>query len=81
MTWSEEVAKAEKVPFLHLNKLVMGKYAEMTPDDIKAKYFTPGTDNTHTSPAGAELNAACGAEGGRGLQDCTLKAYLLPEKK
>ena len=35
----------------------MGKYAALTPAEIKAKYFTPA-DNTHTSPAGAELNAA-----------------------
>jgi hypothetical protein len=58
----------------------MARYAEMTPEDIKAKLFTPA-DNTHTSPAGAELNAACVAEGIRGLKDCGLKDYLLPEKK
>ena len=38
-------------------------------------------DGTHTSPAGAELNAACAAEGLRELKDCELKDYLLPEKK
>jgi lysophospholipase L1-like esterase len=81
VTWSEEVAKAEKAHFVHLNNLVMARYAELTPADIKAKYFTPGADNTHTSPAGAALNAACVAEGVRGLTDCPLKDYLLPEKK
>ncbi|OWK43336.1 rhamnogalacturonan acetylesterase [Fimbriiglobus ruber] len=81
VVWSEEVAKAEKVPFLHLNRLVMSRYAEMTPADVKAKYFTPGTDNTHTNPAGAELNAKCVAEGVRELKDCILKDYLLSEKK
>lgn len=81
VVWSEEVAKAEKVPFVHLNKITMAKYAELTPEEIKAKYFTPGPDNTHTSPAGAELNAAGVAEGLRQLPDCTLKDYLLPEKK
>lgn len=80
VTWSEEVAKAEKAEFLNLNKIVMGKYAESTPVDIKSKYFTTA-DNTHTSPGGAELNAACVAEGLRGLKDCPLKDYLLPEKK
>ena len=78
--WSEEVATAEKVPFVHLNKIVMGKYADMTPADIKAKYFT-AADGAHTSPAGAELNAACVVEGLRELKDCVLKEYLLPEKK
>jgi oligogalacturonide lyase len=51
----------------------------MDPADIKAKYFTPA-DDTHTSPAGAELNAACVVEGLRELTDCKLKDYLLPPK-
>jgi lysophospholipase L1-like esterase len=78
--WSEEVAKAEKADFVNLNKIVMGKYSALTPADIKAKYFT-SADNTHTSPAGAELNAACVVEGVRELKDSALKDYLLPEKK
>jgi lysophospholipase L1-like esterase len=78
VTWAEEVAKAEKVPFVNLNRIVMGKYAGMDPADIKAKYFTPA-DDTHTSPAGAELNAACVVEGLRELKDCELKDYLKSE--
>jgi lysophospholipase L1-like esterase len=80
VAWSEEVAAAEKSDFVHLNQLVMAKYADLPPADIKAMYFT-AADNTHTSPAGAELNAACVAEGVRALKDCKLKDYLLPEKK
>jgi hypothetical protein len=80
VVWSEEVAKSEKAHFVNLNKIVMGKYAELTPVEIKSKYFTPA-DNTHTSPGGAELNAACVAEGLRELKDCPLKDFLLPEKK
>lgn len=80
VAWSEEVAAAEKVPFVHLNRIVLGRYAERTPAEVKEKYFTPGSDNTHTNPAGAELNAACVADGLRGLTDCRLKDYLLPEK-
>jgi lysophospholipase L1-like esterase len=78
--WSEEVARAEKVSFVNLNQLVLARYAGMPPADIKAKYFTTA-DNTHTSPAGAELNAAAVAEGLRGLKESALKDYLLPEKK
>ncbi|MFO0810968.1 MAG: rhamnogalacturonan acetylesterase [Gemmataceae bacterium] len=80
VAWSEEVAKAEMVPFVHLNKIAMSKYAELMPAEIKEKYFTPA-DGTHTSPAGAALNATCVVEGLRGLADCKLKDYLLPEKK
>ena len=43
---------------------------------LKAKYFTPA-DNTHTSPAGADLNAACVVEGIRALKDCPLSKYLV----
>jgi len=78
--WAAEVAAAEKVPFVHLNKLVMAKYAGLTPAEVKEKYFS-AADNTHTGPAGAELNAACVAEGLRGLADCPLKDALRPEKK
>lgn len=80
VAWSEEVAAAEKADFIHLNKLVMAKYAELTPAEIKAKYFT-AADNTHTSPAGAGLNAACLAQGVCALKDCKLKDYLFPKKK
>jgi len=78
--WAEEVAKAEKVPFVNLNRIVLSHYAGLKPADVKAKYFTLA-DNTHTSPAGAELNAACVVEGLRALKDCPLKDYLPPEKE
>jgi hypothetical protein len=77
VVWSEEVAKSQNAHFIHLNRITMNHYATMTPADIKAKYFTPGTDNTHTSPAGAERNAISVVEGIRGLKDCPLAGYLL----
>jgi rhamnogalacturonan acetylesterase len=76
--WSREVARSQNVPFIDLNKLVMGRYAGMTPEEIKAKYFTP-KDNTHTSPDGASLNAACVVQGLRDLKDCPLASYLRTE--
>ncbi len=75
VTWSEEVAKAEKVPFLHLNKLIMAHYATLPPAEIKTKYFTEA-DHTHTSPAGAAKNAECVAAGIRELTDVPLKDFL-----
>ena len=73
--WCEETAKAEKVLFAHLNRLVLADYAKEPLADVKAKYFT-SADNTHTSPAGAELNAAAVVRGIRELNDCKLKDYL-----
>jgi rhamnogalacturonan acetylesterase len=75
--WSEQIATAEKCLFVDLNRLVMGRYARIDPAEIKSKYFTPA-DNTHTSAAGAELNASTVAGGIRGLADCALAGYLLP---
>jgi lysophospholipase L1-like esterase len=76
VVWCEEVASAEKALFIDLNRLVMARYVGLDPAEVKAKYFTPA-DNGHTSPAGAELNAAAVVEGIRGLKDCPLVNYLL----
>ena len=75
---SAAVAEAEKVPFIHLNKIALSHYVGMLPQEIKAKYFTPA-DNTHTSPAGAELNARSVVEGLRELKDCPLAVFLKAE--
>ena len=69
------VAKSENVPLVNLNLLTMNRYAELSPKEIKQKYFTPA-DNTHTSPAGAELNAQSVVEGLRQLKDCPLAGFL-----
>jgi hypothetical protein len=51
----------------------------MTPDEIKAKYFT-SADNTHSSFAGAELNAQSVVEGLRALTNCPLTKFLIEPK-
>ena len=71
------VAENEKVPFIHLNQIVMSHYVGMPPKEIKEKYFTPA-DNTHTSLAGAELNAQSVIEGLRKLKSCPLNDDLCP---
>jgi pectinesterase len=73
--WSAEVARQEHVFFIPLNHLVLMHYVGMTPQEIKAKYFTTH-DNTHASPAGAALNASAVIEGLRALKDCSLNDYL-----
>ncbi len=73
------VAQAEHTPFINLNEITLSHYAGMTPGEIKEKYYTPA-DNTHTSLAGAELNARSVVEGLRALTNCPLRNYLLPER-
>lgn len=69
------VAKNENVPFINLNEITLSHYAGLTPPEIKAKYFT-AANNTHTSPAGAEVNAESVVEGLRQLKDCPLAGFL-----
>jgi lysophospholipase L1-like esterase len=78
--WAEEVATAEHVPFVDLNRIILKHYAGMKPDEIKSKYFTTA-DDTHTNADGADLNASAVIEGLRALSDDPLKAYLLAEPK
>jgi lysophospholipase L1-like esterase len=75
VTWSGQVAEAEHVPFINLNKIIMQHYVGMAPDEIKAKYFTTA-DDTHSSMEGAKLNASCVVEGLRGLKDVPVATYL-----
>ena len=53
----------------------MSHYVGMTPNEIKAKYFTTA-DNTHSSFAGAELNAQSVIEGLKMLTNCPLAGFL-----
>lgn len=73
--WAKQIAEQENAPFIDLQALILQKYTQMTPEQIKAKCFTPA-DNTHTSPEGAELNAQAVVEGIRQLHDVPLASYL-----
>ncbi len=70
-----QIATNENVLYINLNQITISNYVGLTPEAIKAKYFT-SADNTHSSPAGAELNAQSVITGLRAL-DCPLKNFLL----
>ena len=78
--WAGEVAKAEKVAFLDLNRIVADRYDTEGQEKAGSVYFS-SADHTHTLKAGAEVNAACVAAGLRALPDCPLAKFLLPEEK
>ena len=71
--WASQAAKAGGAAFVDLNALIADKYDALGAEKVKA-YF-PG-DHTHTSPAGAALNAACVVEGLKRLKACPLAAFL-----
>ncbi len=57
--WAAEVAAAEHAPFLDLESLILARYEKLDPGQVN-KLFEG--DHTHTSRAGAELNARIVAE-------------------
>lgn len=73
--WASQVAKQEGAFFVDLNEITALKYEKMQPDSVKAKYF-PG-DHTHTSKAGAIVNAESVMEGIKNIKNCPLNKYWL----
>ena len=76
--WAAEAAQAERALFIDLNEIVARHYEEVGPEKVQAEYFTT-VDHTHTSPAGAWLNATSVAEGIKQLKNCPLRKFLLPK--
>lgn len=71
--WTKQAAAMEHVPYIDLNKLAADKLDKMGKDAIQKLYYG---DHTHTSKAGAILNAQTVAEGLRSLKNCKLKNAL-----
>ena len=75
--WAAEAAKSGGARFIDLNEIIAKRYEAAGQEKVQAEYFGP-TDHTHTTPAGARVNAASVVEGIRGLTDCPLRDTLLP---
>jgi lysophospholipase L1-like esterase len=71
--WAEELARSQNVQFVDVTTLAADRYEAMGEEKVKAMF---GPDHTHTSPAGAELNAALVAEGLRRLKGNPLGKYF-----
>jgi lysophospholipase L1-like esterase len=74
--WAAETALSEGAFFIDLNERVARRYEETGAEKVHVELFTT-KDHTHTSWAGAALNAASVVEGLRELKDCTLVKALL----
>jgi len=77
--WAFEAAKQGGADFIDLNDIIARHYEAEGWEKVKTQYFM--TDRTHTTPVGAELNAACVVEGIKTLKNCKLCGYLLPQPK
>ncbi|MCJ7449190.1 MAG: hypothetical protein MUO72_16055 [Bacteroidales bacterium] len=72
--WTEESAVTAKAFFINLNEIIALKYETLGEEAVKTKLFL--TDHTHTTEAGAILNASVVAEGIKDLKRCKLRKYL-----
>ncbi|MDR2184479.1 MAG: rhamnogalacturonan acetylesterase [Treponema sp.] len=76
--WARQVALSEKIPFIDLNEI-----AAAVLDNIIIRFGLPvldayfKDDHTHSSLAGAKLNAALVVKALKGLENCALKNYCL----
>ena len=73
--WAAEAAKAGGALFIDLNEIVAARYEAVGQEKVQAEFFT-AADHTHTTPAGAAVNAECVVEGIRALAACPLRDTL-----
>jgi lysophospholipase L1-like esterase len=71
--WAAEVAAQERVGLVDLNEIIAAKYDALGAEKVEPLF---GDEHTHTSRAGAELNADCVVEGLRGLKDATVTGWM-----
>lgn len=73
--WAKQVAESNGAFFVDLFAIIADHYEELGQAKVKSDFFTE-KDHTHTTKAGAELNAQSVKEGIAGLKKCKLKKYL-----
>jgi len=75
--WAEQAAKAENAPFVDLNELIAERYDALGPEKVEPLFGDP---HTHTTAAGADLNAQCVIAGLKALADDALAGFLREDK-
>jgi lysophospholipase L1-like esterase len=76
--WAAEVAASEGVAFVDLDEIIALRYDAMGPEKVEAMFADAGT---HTTRAGAELNAECVVEGLKALKNDPLEGYFAVKGK
>ena len=72
--WAAEAAKDGGAFFIDLNELVASKYETIGQDTVTTKFFLK--DHTHTTMAGAKVNAEAVVTGLKAIGDCKLTDFL-----
>jgi rhamnogalacturonan acetylesterase len=73
--WAREVAESEGAAFLDLNEIIAERYDQLGPEKVEPLF---GDEHTHTTRAGAELNAQCVIAGLKALKENPLAGYFKP---
>lgn len=73
--WAEEVARAEGVGFIDVTNIIADRYEALGEEKVRPLF---GPDHTHTSPAGAEFNAAAVVAGLKALKGNPFRKYFSP---
>jgi lysophospholipase L1-like esterase len=76
--WARQVADQEHVSFIDLNEIIARKYDALGEAAVEPLFGDP---HTHTSRAGAELNAECVVAGLKALPADPVAAYFSPKGK
>ena len=71
--WARQVAISENTPLIDLNEIIARQYDALGPEKVEPLFGDP---HTHTSLAGAELNAQCVISGLKGLENNPLANYF-----
>jgi hypothetical protein len=76
--WAAEVAAQAKVGFVDLNAIIASKYEQLGRDGVEPLFADA---QTHTTRAGAEINAASVVAGLKALKKNPLARYLSAKGK
>ena len=76
--WAADVAKSENVAFIDLNNMIAAKYDQLGEEKVEPMFADP---HTHTSRAGAELNAEIVVQGLKMLKKDPLSRYFSKQGK
>jgi hypothetical protein len=71
--WAREAAASKKIAFVDLNEIIARRYDKLGEAQVEPLFADP---HTHTSRAGAELNAECVVAGIKALKGDPLESYL-----
>lgn len=71
--WAQQVAQQQHVAYIDLNKIIASRYEALGEEKVEALFADP---HTHTSRAGAELNAECVVAGIKALPENPLAPYF-----